>query len=821
MQVLKFGGTSVADATNISKVNDIVVNSIELDKTVLVCSAISKCTDTLIEIGARAAARDNSYLQLISELQMKHQQIIDELLQAEKRTLAQKECDELFDSLRSITLGVFLLGELSTTSLDAIQGMGELISTKIIARSFLARGVQCKWIDSRDIILTREVGGKNVVDTDVTYERIRQAVSDSPSTSLFILPGFIASDSKGRTTTLGRGGSDYTAALYAVALNARKLEIWTDVPGIMTANPKIVHGARTIRHISYRAALELSHFGAKVIYPPTIHPVVKEGIPIYVRNTFEPDAEGTVIEKNPPLSAEDIIGISNSDDIALISLEGNGMVGIPGFTSRFFDALSRADINIILITQASSVHTMCLAISAMDAEKARKATNECFAYEISLGRINPLKVEMGYSIVCVVGDDVIGHSGATGKMLAALGRNAIQVRATAQGSSERNISVIVPSERVNDAICQIHSEFFDKDKEKLVNIFIAGYGNVSRALLEMVAKNGERIVGKTGKRVRVCGISNSRKFIIDTLGIELGEGSEEIDALLNEGRNAADNAYFNALSELSIRNSVFVDCTASDAVAFQYKSLMKKGYSVVACNKIAFASSYDSYSALKQCAMDNGVKLRYDTTVGAAQPIIATIKRCYNSGDQIQEIRAVLSGTLNYIFSTYDSSRSFATVVREALEKGYTEPDPRLDLSGTDVLRKIVILSRENGIPLEVGDVTVKPLLEADYFEGDMNSFFDKLDQREESFRSRYVEASSRGHRLRYVASLKNMGSEWKAGIGLEEVEETDPLYNLVGTDNAVIIRTDLYPTSLVIQGRGAGAAQTASGILNDILKQV
>ena len=819
MQVLKFGGSSVANAQNMSKVVDIVVNAVDRDRTILVSSAISGCTDTLIKIGTLASQRDESYKALIDGLQKQHHDIINELLPREKQQESLEVCDGLFDSLRSITQGVYLLGELSPASLDAIQSFGELWSTKILATKLASIGIATKWIDSRQIIRTVAKGDKNVVDVQKTYYRVNEMVESNPITQLFVLPGFIASDKQGRTTTLGRGGSDYTASLYAVGCKARVLEIWTDVPGMMTSNPKVVPTARTISNISYKAALELSHFGAKVIYPPTIQPVVAEGIPIYVKNTFTPEAHGTLIEKHPPRSKDKLIGISNSDNIALLSLEGSGMVGIPGFSSRLFETLSQNDINIILITQASSVHTMCIAVSEKDAEKAREAADKCFAYEISLGKLNPLKVEKGFSIVCLVGDDVLNQTGATGRMLAALGRNSIPVRATAQGSSERNISVIISSEDAEAAIKTIHNEFFDKRSGKDINLFIAGFGTVGRALVDIIAKNRDKIAARTGRRLRICGLSNSRRFIIDKNGLDLND----IKGQLENGISAADEAYFTQLATLSLENSVFVDCTASADIAFKYMNLFKRGYSVVACNKITFSLPYDQYAALKEAAIEIGATLRYETTVGAALPILESISRSVHSGDEIVRIEAVLSGTLNYIFSNYAGGEggTFAEVVRRAQDAGYTEPDPRLDLSGRDVLRKLLILSREAGVPLDEKDVQVSPILGEEFFKGDVDSFYAKLAENEAVFAARYNEAASKGLRQRFVASLvKDEASElgYKAKIGLENVDESHPLYNLNGTDNCAIIQTDFYPSPLVIQGAGAGAYQTASGVLNDII---
>ncbi len=819
MQVLKFGGTSVANSNAMAQVVDIVSKAVDRDRTILVVSAIGGCTDTLIRIGNLASQRNEEYKTLIDSLQDRHHAIIRELLPIEKHEESTEVCDALFDSLRSIAQGVFLLGELSPASLDAIQSFGELCSTKILATKLSSIGIATKWIDSRNIIRTYQQGGKNVVDIQKTYSRVNDMIEDNPITQLFVMPGFIASDKQGRTTTLGRGGSDYSASLFAVGCKARILEIWSDVPGMMTTNPKIVPTARSISHISYRAALELSHFGAKVIYPPTIQPVVAEGIPIYVKNTFDPEAFGTLIEKNPPRSKEKLIGISNSDDIALLSLEGSGMVGIPGFSSRLFETLSQNDMNIILITQASSVHTMCIAVSEKDADKAKEAADKCFAYEISLGKLNPLKVEKGYSIVCLVGDDFLNQSGTTGRLLAALGRHSIPVRATAQGSSERNVSVIISSKDTDAAILHIHNEFFDKSAVKDINLFIAGFGVVGKALVDIIAKNGDKIVARTGKRLHICGLSNSRKFVLDKGGINPAEAA----ARLAEGESAADEAYFEALANLTLENSIFVDCTASSDIAYKYMNLFRKGYSVVACNKITFSAPYKQYSAIKSTALENGAMLRYETTVGAALPILESISRSVNSGDEILRIEAVLSGTLNYIFSNYRGGEggTFAEVVKRAQDAGYTEPDPRLDLSGRDVLRKLLILSREAGVGIDEKDVEISPILGPEFFEGKVPEFYKMLQDNEAFFAERYRQAADKGLRQRFIASLVKDDSSvfgYKAKIGLENVDASHPLFNLCGTDNAAIIKTDFYPSPLVIQGAGAGARQTASGVLNDIL---
>ncbi len=787
MQVLKFGGTSVASSGAMLQLIDIIRKELEEDRTIVVVSAISGCTDALIKTGTLAAARDEGYKALIQGLRDRHHEIIVELFPEAYRQRTAAKVDLLFDSLESIAYGVFLLGELSPASQDAIESYGELFSSTILSEKFLSLGISCQWLDSRQLVKLK--GG--AVDEPETYSRMDRAVNSNPHVELFVLPGFIASDEDGRVATLGRGGSDYTASLAAVGIKARRVEIWTDVPGIMTADPRVVPGARTIPNISYRAAQELSHFGAKVIYPPTIQPVVEEGIPIYVKDTFHPDEVGTLVEKNPPRVRDGVIGIANSDHIALISLEGSGMVGVPGFSSRLFEALSRNGINIILITQASSVHSMCIAIAEQDAEKAREAADTCFAYEISLGKLNPLKVETGYSIVCLIGDDILGHSGATGRMLATLGTHSIPVRATAQGSSERNISVIVPSARTPEAIRAIHHEFFDSKSNKVIHLFIAGYGRVGKALVEMLSDNAASIARRSGKELKVCGLANSRMFVIDTEGIDLRHAGERL------ANGTPGSGFIDALETISLENSIFVDCTANGEIGFRYPALFRCGYSVVACNKIPFSGTYAQFRALQEEAHKAGVSLRYETTAGAALPVLVTLDRVVQSGDTLVRMDAVLSGTLNYLMDNYKGS-GFAELVEDARMKGYTEPDPGIDLSGVDVLRKLLILSRQAGLPLEESQVTLEAVP-------------DDISQR-------YANATANGKRLRYIASVD---AEGHATIGLQEVGPESPLYSLKGTDNAIMITTGDYPSPMLIQGAGAGTRQTAGGILNDIMLSI
>ncbi len=830
MQVMKFGGSSVANAQNINKVISIVREALTKDKTVVVTSAISGCTDQLIAIGMAALAQDNSYTGIIDKLEQRHLDLIDELIVNDDSSAIKEECAALFNELREICKGVYLLKELSNLSLDHIVSFGELLSTKIISAKLKSLNISHLWKDSRELIKTEEVAGKNAVITDVTGKNIKEFF-ESCSHKLYIMPGFIAMDIKGRTTTLGRGGSDYTASIIAVGVQARILEIWTDVCGMMTADPRIVPQAHPIRNISYKEALELSHFGAKVVYPPTIQPVVKQGIPIYVKNTFEPSDPGTLIERNPPEGNNKIKGISSSNKIALLSMEGSGMVGIPGYSSRLFDTLTKNNVNIILITQASSVHTMCIAIDEADADKAKKATDELFAYEISLGKVDPLRVEKGFSIISLVGDDMKNQSGASGKMFDALGREGINIRAIAQGSSEKNVSAVVQTEYVNDAIRAIHEEFFTSNAHR-INLFIAGYGTVSKALVQIIREKRDFLLRSLGKELVVCGLCNSRKYILNRNGIELGT-EEQMLAQLNDGQpvqsqSAHNNLYIEAISKMKLSNSIFVDCTASKEIAGTYVDLFRNKFSVVACNKIANSLSYDSYRELFNNALAEGVNYRYETTVCAAQPVLAMIRQIINSGDRILKIEGIVSGTLNYLFSCYNAQKSFATLVKEAKELGYTEPDPRLDLSGTDVLRKFIISAREAGEQLEGADIEFKGFVPQSLlqpkgatFAEDEQDFYAGLEAEEANLKAMYDNAAAQGKKLRFAATLDKSveGEKPLYRVGLIEVDSSHPFYSLEGSDNAMLITTEYYPNGVVIKGAGAGARQTASGLLNDILK--
>ena len=821
MQVLKFGGSSVANSENIKKVIAIVKDALSHDRTVVVSSAISGATDALLLIGKTAKSGDESYITLIDQLQERHNAIIEELIPAQENGSIIDTCNALFNELREICKGVYLLKELTDLSQDHIVSFGELLSTNIISAKLKSLNISHQWKDSRELIKTELQAGKNVVIDNLTTSNIAEYFNTDQH-KLYIMPGFIASDLAGRTTTLGRGGSDYTASIIAVGAQARRLEIWTDVCGMMTADPRIVPDARPIRNISYKEALELSHFGAKVVYPPTIQPVVKQGIPIYVKNTFVPDDFGTLIERNPPQGNEKIRGISSSNKIALLSMEGSGMVGIPGYSSKLFDTLSKNNVNIILITQASSVHTMCIAIAEEDADRAKKAADELFAYEISLGKVDPLRVEKGFSIISLVGDDMKNQSGASGKMFDALGREGINIRAIAQGSSEKNVSAVLHTEDVNDAIRAIHAEFFSTSANR-VNLFIAGYGTVSKALVSIIYAQKESILARLGKELVICGICNSKNYIINRNGIEEGFN-------LADGEKNLNNSYVTEVCKYKLSNSIFVDCTANRNIASLYVDLFRHKYSVVACNKIANSLSYESYKELFATARLEKVQYRYETTVCAALPVLETIQQLTNCGDSIKKIEGILSGTLNFLFSSYNGEKSFATLVKEAAQQGYAEPDPRLDLAGTDVLRKFLISSREGGFPIEREDIDFQGFIPDNImcnsntnFPEYAQEFYAKLEEYEPTLKEQYTTAAAKGEKLRFIAALdateRTASGKPKCTISLRSIGKEHPFYTLEGTDNAVIIESDYYPNAIVIKGAGAGARQTAGGVLNDILK--
>jgi aspartokinase/homoserine dehydrogenase 1 len=810
MKVLKFGGSSVGNAESIEKVVGIIENAIKEDSCAIVLSAMQGTTDDLIEIGKLAESSDENFREKINQIKAKHCEAIRALLPTSAQNDVLDFVEKRISELERICEGVFLLHELSPRTLDRIVGYGEVLSTNIIAAKLASLNIENVWKDSRELIVTDSTFGFAAVDFTKTNQNIRDFFKNSQS-KLHILPGFIASDADGATTTLGRGGSDYTAAILAAALDAKVLEIWTDVSGMMTADPRFVRNVRKIPRISYREAMELSHFGAKVIYPPTIQPVMAKGIPVRVKNTFAPEDFGTLIEAETAPEKEIIRGISSINQISVVNLEGSGMVGIPGFSKRLFDALSRASINVILITQSSSEHSICVAIEEKFGKLAKETVDKEFEYEINVGKIEPLRVENGFSILALVGDKMKEHTGVSGKMFATLGSQGINIHAIAQGSSERNISAIINSKDVRKAVNTLHEEFFS-DGNKQINVFIVGFGTVGKKLIEQIRLQSDFLRSNLRLNVRVVGLAKSRNKIFDEAGIELSNA----ESLLANAPQMNISEFTNLILENNLRNSIFVDVTANAEVVEVYPKLLEKSVSIVACNKIAASSDYAKYQQLKSLSREFGTAFLFETNVGAGLPIINTLNDLMRSGDEIKRIEAVLSGTLNFVFNNYDGTRLFSSVVRQAQNEGYTEPDPRLDLSGTDVARKILILAREAGFKLDMRDIENKGFLPESCLEGSVEDFYSEMEKHESYFRDLFDTAKSQGLSLKYIASFDN----GKASVGLQSIDKTHNFANLSGKDNAVLFYTNRYAKlPLVVKGAGAGADVTAAGVFADIIR--
>jgi aspartokinase/homoserine dehydrogenase 1 len=792
------------------KVREIVHQSLKSDDAMLVVSAMGGTTDQLIECGKKAAAGDESYKSILAAIEERHLTTVKELMpvqhQSHVLSFTKTYCNELEDILN----GIYLLGELSARTLDRIMSFGELMSSRMLAAAFAVDGIDSQWIDARQVIRTNNQFGNAIVDTETTNAAIASMLNQHKK--LFVIPGFVAADKDGITTTLGRGGSDYTAAIFAAGANARALEIWTDVSGMMTADPRWVANARPIPAISYKEAMELSHFGAKVIYPPTIQPVMSKNIPVWVKNTFAPTDEGTVIHNETVKGSETVTGISSINHVALISLEGSGMIGIPGFSKRLFEALAAEKINVILITQSSSEHSICVAIDAAFVDRARTAVDAAFEREIALGKVEPLSTETSLSIIAIVGEHMKSHPGISGKMFGAMGRNGVNVRAIAQGSSERNISAVISTADVKKAVNILHEEFFETTYRQ-VNLFVAGTGNVGRRLFAQLQQQSAFLLKNLRLQVRVVGLINSRKMVIGDEGLN---GNWE--NALEQGDAADLNAFVEHIINRNMRNSVFVDVTASANVAEVYPRLLQKSIAVVACNKIAASSSFAHYSELKELASEFNTRFLFETNVGAGLPVIGTLNDLLRSGDSINKIEAVLSGTLNFVFNNYDGKRSFAEVVKQAQDEGYTEPDPRLDLSGTDVARKILILARESGVTMEMEQVGNESFLPASCMDGTVADFYKELERHEDHFRAIYENAAAKGCKLKFVASFVDR----KAAVGLQHIDPAHDFYHLYGKDNIVRFYTPRYPDQpLVVKGAGAGAEVTASGVFADIIRSV
>lgn len=805
LKVLKFGGTSVGSEDSILRLKKIVEQEAANQQVVIVVSALGGITDRLIKTGSMALAGDASWRDEFDAIESRHRKMIESVIDKNKQPALTEEIDALFEQLRSIYFGVFLIHDLSPKTEAAIVSYGERLSSRIVTA--LIEGAERK--NARDFIFTFRKGNKQMLDVDLTNNMVKEAFSNASRIS--VVPGFISRDRNSReTTNLGRGGSDYTAAIIAGALDADVLEIWTDVDGFMTADPRVIKSAYTINELSYREAMELCNFGAKVIYPPTIYPVCVKNIPVKVKNTFNPENPGTIIRNNTDNDNKPIKGISSIPDTTLITVAGLSMVGVIGVNRRIFSSLADNGISCFMVSQASSENSTSIGVSDMDADHAVEVLNQEFAKEIETGAMFPMYAERNLAAIAIVGENMKHTPGIAGKLFGTLGRSGISVIACAQGASETNISFVVEGKWLKKALNVIHDSFF-LSEYKVLNLFICGVGTVGNMLIQQIHSQYEELMKSSRLKLNVVGIASSKHAVFNREGLPL----EHYRDLLESSAPSNVEKLKSEILKMNIFNSVFVDCTASPEVAGIYRDLLEHNVSVVAANKIAASSDYDNYSDLKQTAIRRGVKFLFETNVGAGLPIINTINDLRNSGDRILKIEAVLSGTLNYIFNVLSSEIPFSKAVKMAKEAGYSEPDPRLDLSGKDVIRKIVILAREAGYHVEQSDVVCSPIIPSKLFEGLEQEFWEKLPSVDADFEERRKRLHAENKQWRFVAEL-NGGN---LSVGLRECPETHPFYVLSDSNNIVLITTERYRQyPMLIQGYGAGAEVTAAGVFANIM---
>lgn len=806
MKVLKFGGTSVGSVESILSLKAIVEKEAQKQPIIVVVSALGGITDKLIATSVLAQKGDETWKDEFQDMVERHHKMIDTIItDPRKREQLFNIVDSLFEQLRSIYFGVYLIHDLSKKTQDAIVSYGERLSSNIVAT--LVQGA--KWYDSREFIKTVRKNHKNTLDSELTNRLVRRTFSDLQRISL--VPGFISKDrDTDEITNLGRGGSDYTAAIIAAALDAEILEIWTDVDGFMTADPRVIKTAYTIKELSYIEAMELCNFGAKVVYPPTIYPVCVKNIPIRVKNTFNPDGEGSIIKQKVANNDKPIKGISSINGTTLITVAGLSMVGVIGVNRRIFTALADNGISVFMVSQASSENSTSIGVRDQDAAEAVEVLNGEFAKEIETGAMYPMHAENGLATIAVVGENMKNTPGIAGKLFGTLGRAGISMIACAQGAPQTNISFVVKSEHLRKALNAIHDSFF-LSEYKVLNLFVCGVGTVGGQLLEQIHNQYEELKRTKRLKLNVVGIATSKKALFNSDGIDLANYRQ----LLADAPESNESKLRDAIIEMNCFNSVFVDCTASKEVAEIYQPLLEHNISVIAANKIAASSSYEKYARLKETALARGVFFRYETNVGAGLPIIGTINDLRNSGDVILKIEAVLSGTLNFIFNEISADVTLSEAVRRAKEQGYSEPDPRIDLSGKDVIRKLVILAREAGYKVEKTDVEAHLFIPDEFFEGSIEEFWKNLPKLDADFEARRKQLDAEGKRWRFVATFDH----GKLSVALKEVDRTHPFYNLQGSNNIVALTTERYREyPMLIQGYGAGASVTAAGVFANIM---
>lgn len=803
MKVLKFGGTSVGSAENIKRVKEIVDK--QTDDTIVVVSAIGGITDKIVKAAYLASAGTTNFHAELTEIKKLHTEVIQTLFNGSGPI--EYIVAELLDELEQILTGITLVGELTVKTLDRITGIGERISSHIIAQ-FIS-GAILK--DALEFIQTDSNFGKAAVDFAISNQKIQKEFAGFKG--IAVVPGFISKNSKGEFTTLGRGGSDYTAAIIAAALEVESLEIWTDVDGFMTADPRVISKAYTIPELTYSEAMELSHFGAKVIYPPTILPVYQKGIPIQIKNTFRPESNGTHISKSASNGNErPIKGISSISGITLLTLQGLGMVGVTGISMRLFSALAKVNVNVILISQASSENSISVAIDEVARELAESAIRIEFEKEISTGQISKIEFESDLSIVAIVGENMKHTTGIAGKLFSTMGKSGVNIIAIAQGASELNISWVVKSEELRKTLNVVHESFFLSENVEL-NVFLMGIGTVGGNLLDQIMKQQERLLRESHLKMKLTGVANSKKMVFKREGIDIVTFKDQLN---RTAQKSGMRGFIDEIKRMNIYNSVFVDCTASDEVAEYYKEILSSNVSIVTANKVAASSAYENYTELKKTAKQKGVKFLFETNVGAGLPIINTLNDLVNSGDRILKIEAVLSGTLNFIFNTISPKIPLSKTIKLAKEAGYSEPDPRIDLSGVDVARKILILARESGYTVEMDDIKIKRFIPDTFFEGSLENFWKNIAQLDEEFEKQRKQLQKEHKKWRFVARFEN----GKAEVGLQQVDAHHPFYDLEGSNNLVMYTTERYHEfPMLIKGYGAGASVTAAGVFADLIK--